>query len=238
MNLFTRYDLYAQAQLQQVMELILQSSLTPLSVDLGHDRSPRLSYDSRSKSVELRDIVYRDTAMGTGSNIPVDPLYAWLETQKVTRAKAYHIYNYKTECLRAILTSRLKHLELVRMFAWAGQFDRDLWSETIQIISGLPNLQQCRLSKLNYAIVTTWSANYARYFELPGYGRYFCEISGFKLLFPNGTVMTEIDGDEIREKQYDLASYVRAEEDRKRQRIIGDGRVQDDVVGIIHEVQE
>jgi hypothetical protein len=43
---------------------------------------------------------------------------------------------------------------------------------------------------------------------LPGHGRYSCEVSGFKLLFPNGTVTTEIDGDEITEKLYDLASYV------------------------------
>jgi hypothetical protein len=207
-------------------------------VDLGHDRSPQLSYDSRSKIVELQDIVYRDTTMGAGFNIPVDPLYAWLKTQKVAEAKAYHIYNYKTECLQAILTTRLRHLDLARMFARTGQFDRNLWSETFQIISGLPNLQYCRLSELAYAIVTTWSADYARYFELPGHGRYFCEVSGFRLLFPNGTVTTEMDGDETRGKLLDLASYVRAEEDRKRQKIISDGRVQDDIVGIVHEIQD
>jgi hypothetical protein len=81
-------------------------------------------------------------------------------------------------------------------------------------------------------------ANYARYFELPGYGRYFCEVSGFRLLFPNGTVTTEIDDDGIRRKLLDLASYVRAEEDRKRQKIVSDGRVLDDVVGATHEIQE
>jgi hypothetical protein len=176
--------------------------------------------------------------MATGFNIPVDPLYAWLETQKVRRVKAYQIYNYRTECLEAILTIRLRHLDLARIFARTGQFDRDLWSETIQIISGLPNLQYCRLSGLTNAIVTTWSADYARYFELPGHGRYFCEVLGFKLLFPNGTVTTEIDGDQIREKLIDLASYVRAEEDRKRQKIVSDGRVLDDIVGGIHEIEE
>jgi hypothetical protein len=68
------------------MELILHSSLTPLSVDLGHDRSPRLSYDSQSKSVELQDIIYLDTTMGAGFIIPVETLYAWLETQGDTRS--------------------------------------------------------------------------------------------------------------------------------------------------------
>lgn len=216
MKLFMCYNLYAQAQLQQAMELILHSSLTPISVSLGHDRSPRLSYDSQSKSVELQDIVYLDTTMGAGFNIPVDALYAWLETQEVNRAEVYQIYNYKIECLQAILTPRLRHLDLARMFARTGQFNRNLWSETIQTISGLPNLQHCRLSKLTYAIVTTWSADYARYFVLLGHGRYFCEVSGFKLLFPNGKVTTELDGVEMREKLYDLASYVRVEEDRKR----------------------
>jgi hypothetical protein len=132
----------------------------------------------------------------------------------------------------------LRRLDLAGMCARTGQFDRDLWSKTIQIISGLPNLQRCRLSKLTYTVVTTWSADYVRYFELPGHGRYFCEVSGFKVLFPNGTVSTEIEGDEIRTKLYDLASYVRAEEDSKRQRIISDGRVQDGFVEIIHEIQE
>jgi hypothetical protein len=78
--------------------------------------------------------------MGTGFNIPVDPLYTWLETQKITRVKAYELCNYRTECLQAILTPRLKHLELARMCAHTGHLDRDLWSEAVQIISSLPNL--------------------------------------------------------------------------------------------------
>jgi hypothetical protein len=206
-------------------------------VDLGHDRSPRLSYDSRSTSIELRDIVYQGTAIGTGFNIPVDSSYAWLRRQKVTRVKAHQIYNYKTECLRAILKSRLKHLELVKIFARTGHFNRDLWSETIQIISSLPNLRHCRLSELNYAIATTRFADGARYFELPGYGLYYCEVSEFKLQFSNGTFTTEMNGDKTREKLHYLASYIRAEEDKKRQRIISDGLVQDDIVGVFREIE-
>jgi hypothetical protein len=49
-------------------------------------------------------------------------------------------------------------------------------------------------------------------------------------------ITTEVKGDDICKKLYDLAHHVRAQEDRKRQKIISDDGIQDDVVGILHKI--
>jgi hypothetical protein len=236
MDLFTYYNPYAQAQAQQAMEEVLQSNPDPLSVKLGHAQCPQLSYNRRLESVELKDVVYSGTAMGAGFNLLVDALYAWLERQQVARLKVELIDNYTQECLAAMFTPHLEYLDFSRMCAQTGQFDRDLWSETLSIIADLPNLKRCRLSQLTYAVDTTWSDDHKRYFELPGHGRYLCEVPGFKLLFPNGMITTEVEGDNICKKLYDLAHYVRAEENKKRRKIISDDGIQDDIVGIVHRI--
>jgi hypothetical protein len=146
---------HAQAQIQQAMEEVLHSSPDPLSVKLGRDQCPQLSYDSKLKSVELKDVVYSNTSMGAGFNLPVDALYARLERQQIARLKVELIDNYTPECLAAMFNPHLEYLDLSRMCGQTGQFDRDLWSETISIIADLPNLKHCRLSQLTYAIDTT-----------------------------------------------------------------------------------
>jgi hypothetical protein len=60
------------------------------------------------------------------------------------------------------------------------------------------------------------------------------EVSGFLLLFPNGTATIETSGD-IGEELQDLANYVRAAENRKRQKIISDDFIKDGTVGTIQE---
>jgi hypothetical protein len=47
--------------------------------------------------------------------------------------------------------------------------------------------------------------------------------------------MMEIDGDDVSEKLQDLASYVRAAENSKFRRIVRDGSVRDNIVGVIDE---
>jgi hypothetical protein len=106
MDLFTGYNSLAKAQIQQAMQEILESTPTPLSVNLGRNRFPKLSYDRSSQSVEMRDIVYLDTIMNAGFNIPVDTLYAWTPTQRVTQLKVDLIDNYTPACLQAVSISR------------------------------------------------------------------------------------------------------------------------------------
>jgi hypothetical protein len=118
MDLFTSYDSLAQAQIQQAMEEILESSPAPLSVDLGRNKYPKLSYDSNSNNVELRDIVYDGPIMNAGFNIPVDALFAWLNSQIIAKAKVDYMDNFTTTRLQqTIFTSHLKHLELTRIHA-------------------------------------------------------------------------------------------------------------------------
>jgi hypothetical protein len=231
MDLFTGYHSLAQARLHQAMEEILESSPAPLSADLGRNRFPKLSYDSKSKSVELRDVVYLDTIMNAGFNIPVDALYSWLYSQRVVRAKVDYIDNYTPECLLyTIFTPELKYLDLSRIHAQTGHFDQNPWSETIDIKSDLPSLQHCKLNELTYCIDFAWGDDHTQHFTLPGHGRFPCEVSGFKLLFPNGTTTIEMSGG-IRKELRDLVNYVRAAENRKRQKIISDGFIKDGTIG-------
>lgn len=236
MDLFTGYNSLAQAQIQQAMEEILESTLTPLSVDLGRSGFPKLSYDNRAQSIDLRDIVYSDTIMNAGFNIPVDTLYAWASTQKVTQVKVDLIDNYMPACLQAILTPQLERLDLSRMYAQTGHLSHNLWSQTIAIISTLPRLQHCRLSDFTYCIDLTWGDSHLLYFILPGHGRIPCKVGAFKLLFPDGSGTIQLDGDGIRETLHDLVHYVRAAEERKIQQIISDGFIEDDIIRGIHEV--
>jgi hypothetical protein len=235
MDLFTGYNSLAQVQIQQAMEEILESSPAPLSVDLGRNEYPKLSSDSASKSVELRDIVYDGPIMNAGFNIPVDALFAWLNSQIIVKAKVDYIDNFTTTRLQqTIFTSHLQHLELTRIHAQTEHFDQNLWSETIGIISELPGLQHCKLGDLTYSIDLDWAEDRLQYFTLPGHGTFMSEVSGFLLLFPNGTVIFEASGD-IGEELLDLANYVRAAENRKRQKIISDGFIKDGTVGIVQE---
>jgi hypothetical protein len=231
MYLFAGYISVARAQLHQAMQEILESTLAPLSVDLGRNGLPRLSCDSRSKSVELRNIHYVNSTMNTGYNIPMDALCAWLYSQIIVRAKVDSIYSYTPECLQhTIFTPHLKYLDLSRMLAWTDHFDQNLWSETIRLFSGIPNLQYCRLSKLTYCINLAWGDDLTQHFTLPGHGAFRCAVSEFKLLFPNGATTFETTGD-IRNELHDLANYVRAAENSKRQIIISDGFVRNGTVG-------
>lgn len=238
MDLFAPHNSYAQLQIQRSMWLILRSGLRPLSVELGRFQTPQLSYNSTSQTVEIRDIMYGDNTMSAGFNTPVDASYAWLSTQRVTSLKVSLFDNYTPRCLGAVLNRSLRYLDLSRMHADTGHLSHNLWSDTITAISHLPNLECCRLSDLTYGIDFAWGDNHMRYFIFPGVGRIPCDYSGFKLRFFDGKDTIELDGADIRNKLRDLAHYVRAAEDHKRQKIILDGVVQDEIVRGIQDVKK
>ena len=237
MDLFAPYNPWAQLQIQQSMWQILQSSLRPLSVELDRSRTPQLSYNSTSESVEICDIMLGGNTMGAGFNTPVDASYAWLGTQPVTSLKVELFDNYTPGCLQAVLAPPLKHLDLSRMHAHTGHLSHNLWSDTISAISRLPNLEYCRLSEITYGIDFTWGNDQMRYLDYPGVGRIPCDYSGFKLRFFDGEGSIELSGEDIQDKLLDLAHYVRAAEDHKRQKIVHDGVVQDEIVRGVQKVE-
>jgi hypothetical protein len=119
-----------------------------------------------------------------------------------------------------------------------AQFSHNLWSELIEIISGF---SYCRLRNLTYDIDLTWDdVHYDGdgYLVLPGHPQtpYSCACSWFKLLLPGGTFAIAMEGDDVNVRLRDLASYVRAAENRKRQEIISDACVRDSLVGDIEVI--
>jgi hypothetical protein len=148
MDLSTGYNSLAQAQIQQAMEEILESSPAPLSVDLGRNEYPKLSYDSSSKSVELRDIVYDGPGMNAGFNIPVDALFAWLNSQIIVEAKVDYIDNFTTTRLQQTIFTSASSSQgyTLKQSTSIKPLERDhrnhlgvAWSEALQ--TRRPNLQ-------------------------------------------------------------------------------------------------
>ncbi|KAG9563793.1 hypothetical protein KCU71_g3363, partial [Aureobasidium melanogenum] len=228
-----------RAELDAAMHKILVSSLSPLSVCLCTEPS-YLSYDNELQRLELRDVgleAYSDRAL----DLPLNATYSWLSTKAVTQLKITLMDSYELECFQPFLTPRLKRLEIRTMSVWTDHFNQDLWSEHIQTISGLSNLEYCKLDNLSYTLaVSEYNDDHSdlSYLDIPGYGRYPLEVFGFYLTFRNGKDEIEMSGDNVCERLKDLACYVAAAEAQKVQQIVSDGCVKNEMIGIIDEAED
>ncbi|KAH0371417.1 hypothetical protein KCU65_g1982, partial [Aureobasidium melanogenum] len=230
-------------KLDAAMHKILESSLTPLSICLESGQTRRMSYDNESQCLELGRIDFSGLAMNRASKLPLQASYTWLLTKEVTQLRVARIPASEISRLRSSLAPRLTHLHLHLMSASTRHFDQDLWSEHIQMISDLPGLQHCRLSCLSYNLSITLvrsapgASDMFQVITLSG-GRYRCLFREFYLTFRNGKDWIEISGDDVRNGLKELACYVAAAEAQKVEQIISDDYVDDDVVGIIDQIED
>jgi hypothetical protein len=250
-------------ELDMALRLFLESSLTPLNICLvghvyGHLVRHRLFYDHESQSLELeRYDVWLSGGRyshGGGGYIPLEAAYTWLLTQRVARLSiSKQPSNFEVACFRPFFSLHLTHLEISTMTIWTD-FDRDLWSDLIEELSGLTSLRHCELSKLKYRLnlisdgrdvdyedsEDSDNGDTQEYFVLPGHGQYLVEENSWslKLLFADGTDRLELDGDDTCEKLRKLAYHVREAEDNKRQTIVRDKCARGDVVRVFHQVDD
>lgn len=231
------------AELNAAMHRIMESSLTPLDIDCGFERSPQMSFNHVSQHLTFRWFTNGRNIMAW---LGVRASYKWLQTQRVTQLSLVNSQDLRALTFRSVLSPKLRHLHIDNADVYSPNFDQNLWSGLIEIISGLSGLRYCRLSNLSYRIKLAMSdevdhsANFLPSLILPSHGEYvwMSGLPWLKLLFPGGATTVEFDGPDICDRLRDLGYYVRAAEDSKRQQIISDGVVKDGIVCVKRENQE
>ncbi|KEQ75095.1 hypothetical protein M436DRAFT_62503 [Aureobasidium namibiae CBS 147.97] len=230
-------------ELDAAMHGILRSSLMPFNINLGGEDIPQMSYSHVSQQLNFRWFTDgRNSMSGYGARA----LYTWLQTQKVTKFSLTNSCDLRTPTFRPMFSLHLRHLNIDNASVYAPTFDQNLWSVLIESISNSFGLEYCRLSNLTYRIDLTSSDEvdhtgyFVQYLVLPGHGEYVwtCRLAEFRLLLPGGATSVELDGPEICERLLDLSHYVRAAENSKCQRIVSDGAVKDDIVGVQRQDQK
>jgi hypothetical protein len=241
-NLFayTKFNQAMHMELDGTMRRVLESSLTPLSIDLGGRNTSQMSYDHELQCLKFGSggHDYGGVTLWLGSRAS----YTWLLTQRVKQLSIIDD-NLRLSTVQPFFSSHLRRLKIEKVTVYTGSFDQNLWSELLETVSALSGLQYCGLGDLTYCIRLTWDdtddgdVDYQKCLVLPGHedSPYPCESPFFKLLFPSGVATVELDGDDVFGKLQDLASYVRAAENRKFRRIVRDGSVRDSIVGVIEE---
>jgi hypothetical protein len=230
-------------ELDAAMRRVLGSSLTPLSIDLGGRNTSEMSYDH-----ELQHLEFQSSALsndGVAMWLGMRASYTWLLAQRmpIDQLSLVNFGNFRASTVQPFFSLHLRRLKIENVSVCTENFDQNLWSELLETVSGLSGLQYCGLSNLTYGFRLTWDdtddgdATFQQCLVLPGHedSPYPCESPFFKLLFPSGAATVELDGDDVFEKLQDLASYVRAAENSKFRRIIRDGSVRDNIVGVIDE---
>jgi hypothetical protein len=209
----------------------------------------RLFYNHESESLELEHINRWPPHQYHIDYLPLYTVYIWLSTQRITRLMLARQIDFQIAPYRPYLTPHLTCLEINAMFVQSDHFNQGFWSERIEALSGLPSLRHCELSRLMYRLDLAPDDNdsdeldsddydsdgfrWGEYLVLTGHGRFHSEHHAFSLIFANGTDTIKLDGDDTCEKLRNLAYHVGIAEDNKRQTIINDGFVLDDVVRAI-----
>jgi hypothetical protein len=207
----------------------------------SHDR---LFYNHESQSLEMERIDIWPPLQHYFEYLPLNALYTWLSTRRITRLRLAKQYDFQVARYRSYFTSHLTHLEISTVSVWPDHFDRNFWSERIEPLSNLPSLRHCELSSLKYGFdlepgdidsddLDYYDIPWGEYLVLTGHGRFHSEYHLFNLIFADGTDTIKLDGDDTCEKLRNLAYHVGIAEDNKRQTIIDDGSVLDDVVRVI-----
>jgi hypothetical protein len=232
------------------MRLFLESNLTPLSISLLDTWSQRrLFYNHESHSLELEHINGWPPHQFHLDYLPFYTVYIWLSTQRITRLRLARQIDFQVAPYRPYLTPYLTCLEINAMFILSDHFEQGFWSERIGTLSSLISLQHCELSNLMYRLELAPDDNdsdeldsddydsdgfrWGEYLVLTGHGRFHSEHHAFSLIFADGTGTIKLDGDDTCEKLRNLAYDVQVAEDNKRQTIINDGSVLDDVVRVV-----
>jgi hypothetical protein len=228
-------------ELDAAMRRVLGSSLTSLNIDLGGRYTSEMSYDH-----ELQHLKFQSTGLSNDEVamwLGMRASYTWLLAQRILldQLSLVNFGNLRASTFQSFFSLHLRRLKIENVSVCTENFDQNLWSELLETVSGLSSLRYCKLRNLTYRINLTWDdtgvVDFQRCLVLPGHedSPYPCEHLYFKLLFPSGAAMMEIDGDDVSEKLQDLASYVRAAENSKFRRIVRDGSVRDNIVGVIDE---
>jgi hypothetical protein len=239
-----------RGELNNVVRLFLESNFTPLSISLLDSWSQdRLFYNHESQSLELERINTWPPLQYYIEYLPLNALYTWLSTQRITRLRLAKQHDLQVAYFRSYFTSHLTHLEISTVSVRSNHFDRNFWSDRIEPLSNLPSLRHCELSSLTYGFdlgpgdidsddldsddYDQYDIRLGKYLVLTGHGLFHSEHRAFNLIFADGTDTIKLDGDDTCEKLGNLAYHVGIAEDNKRQTIIDDGSVLDDVVRVI-----
>jgi hypothetical protein len=225
-------------KLEVAMRRVLESSLIPLNVNMGDAHGYQISYDHNSQYLKFRRVSFVRANGGINTRIPLRALYALLLTQKVARLRIAWIKCLEFTSFQPFFSIHLRRLELHDISLSTDNFDQNLWSQLIETISGFSDLHYCELGDFDYFMDHDQDSDGTIYLQLPGHGRYRTRFMRFRLRFPDGTARIKIDGDDVSGKLQSLASYVRAAEDSKRQKIISEGFVSDGIVGVIRDIEE
>jgi hypothetical protein len=224
-------------ELDAAMRRILDSSLAPLNVDLCRRNTRRISYDHESQCLKFQSIHYDDSSHNI-MNLALCWPYTWLLAQKITQVRIVDDDKFQVSRFQPFFSPHLKRLTIHGVVLRAGHFNQNLCSELIDTISGLSSLQYCEIGDLTYRLSLIWDdENDVACLALPD-GRkypYPGEVTDFRLLYSAGAATIELDGGETCRKLQDLASYVRAAEHNKRQKIMREGFVSDNMVEVIEE---
>ena len=246
-NLFagTSHNQLMRRELDEAMRRVLESSRMPLSIDLGGvavQNTPQMSYVYDHKSLKLLSIDDGDFDERSTAYFGLRASHQWLLTQKVTQLSMINVSHFRSSTFLP-LSLHLTRLKIQRVSVYTEHFDHNLWSTVVETLSEIPDLQYCELGHLTYHIGLDWvgddeDGDFANFLVLLGHGEYLwtCGQPYFNLLLPGGCATIEMDGDDIQGKLRDLASYMRAAEHRKRQQIISEGAIKDNIVGFKHEV--
>ncbi|KAG9686551.1 hypothetical protein KCU95_g11263, partial [Aureobasidium melanogenum] len=227
-DFFECHDPSLDKRLDAALYRILQSTPTSLSLSLGSMRSCGLSYTS------FRWLI---------AGLPLHASYRWLQTKRIAQIRVAKLSYFPYDLLRPFFTPSLTSLELSEMSVWTKDFEQNLWSTNIQIISALPGLQHCRLSYLSYKFSDTlihrspFVDDMFQVMTLSG-GQYPCQFGKFYLTFRTGKDLIEVSGNDVRNELKELACYVAAAEAQKVQQILNDGCVYNDMVGIIDQIED
>ncbi|KAG9676728.1 hypothetical protein KCU99_g3535, partial [Aureobasidium melanogenum] len=226
-----------EVKLDEAMHKILESSRTPLSVCLEGEYWPRLSYNDESQCLELQRI-NSDLFPNSSCALPLEATYTWLLANKIKQLKITDTNRCVITRLRPFFTPRLTRLSLQLVSVFTENFDQNLWSEHIQMVSDLPGLEHCRLSRLRYKFSRALDLAFGQHIFLPSHGYYPCQRDTFYLTYRDASHSIEINGNDVCDKLKELACYVAAAEVQKVQAIVNAGRVNDFMVGIIDQVPD
>jgi hypothetical protein len=220
------------------MRRFLESSLIPLSVDIGDAYGYQMSYDQYLQYLKFRRVSFVRANGGLDTRIPLRALHALLLTQKVAQLRIAWIKCLEFPSFQPFFSIHVRRLELHDISLSTDNFDQNLWSELVETISGFSDLQYCELGDFEYFMDHDHDSDGAIYLQLPGHGRSRTRFMRFRPRFPDGTARIKVDGDEVPKKLQDLASYLRAAENSKRQKIVREGFVSDGIVEVIHDIED
>lgn len=147
----TKHEFLSQImhdELEAAMHRVLESNVAPLNLNPNNMHSD-ISYDNKSQHSKIfgsSDEIYGMSYLGRQAS------YDWLLTQKTTQLSIGRNYRLQVPHVRPFFSHHLRCLNIYSASLLTAHFDRSLWSEIIETISGLPGLRYCKLGYLGYRL--------------------------------------------------------------------------------------